>query len=80
MFADRAKIFIRSGKGGDGHVQLPKRTLCTKRRYRTAETADKAEMLIFEVDEGLNTLADYRHREKICCRRRGTGRKTQMSR
>ena len=22
MFADRAKIFIRSGKGGDGHVSF----------------------------------------------------------
>ena len=29
MFADRAKIYVRSGKGGDGHVSF--------RRERTHE-------------------------------------------
>ena len=37
MFADSAKIFIKSGKGGD---------------------------IIFEVDEGLNTLTDFRMKRK----------------
>ena len=35
--------------------------------------------VIFEVDEGLNTLVDYRHKTKICCRRWRTGRKTTLS-
>lgn len=30
MFADRAKIYIRSGKGGDGHVSFDE-----KSTYRT---------------------------------------------
>ena len=36
--------------------------------------------LIFEVDEGLNTLVDYRHKTKICGRRRRARRKTPLSR
>ena len=28
MFADRAKIVIRSGKGGDGHVASAESCLC----------------------------------------------------
>ena len=43
MFADRAKIFIRSGKGGDGHVSF------RRELYRTvdlmAEMAEEVEML-----------------------------------
>ena len=31
MFADSAKIFIKSGKGGDGHVSF-RRELCRSRR------------------------------------------------
>ena len=44
MFADRAKIYIRSGKGGDGHVSF-RRELLFPMAARTAETAGKAEML-----------------------------------
>ena len=29
MFVDRAKIYIRSGKGGDGAVSLQKRAFCS---------------------------------------------------
>ena len=43
MFADRAKIFIRSGKGGDGHVSFRRELLCPT-AVLTAETAEKAAM------------------------------------
>ena len=35
---------------------------------RTAETADAAEMLSLKWDEGLNTLQDYRHRQKYAAK------------
>ena len=43
MFADRAKIIIRSGKGGDGHVSF-RRELMYRMAVLTAETAEEAEM------------------------------------
>ena len=43
MFADRAKIFIRSGKGGDGHVSF-RRELYVPTAVLTAATAAGAAM------------------------------------
>ena len=44
MFADRAKIIIRSGKGGDGHVSF-RRELYVPTAVRMAGTAEEAETL-----------------------------------
>lgn len=65
MFADRAKIFIHSGKGGDGHVSF-RRELYVPNGGPDGGDGGKGGDIIFEVDEGLNTLADYRHRGKFC--------------
>ena len=65
MFADRAKIFIRSGKGGDGHVSF-RRELFVPNGGTDGGDGGKGGDIIFEVDEGLNTLNDYRHKAKYC--------------
>ena len=65
MFADRAKIFIRSGKGGDGHVSF-RRELVVPNGGPDGGDGGKGGDIIFEVDEGLNTLNDYRHKAKYC--------------
>lgn len=65
MFADRAKIFIRSGKGGDGHVSF-RRELFVPNGGPDGGDGGKGGDIIFEVDEGLNTLNDYRHKAKYC--------------
>ena len=65
MFADRAKIFIRSGKGGDGHVSF-RRDLFVPNGGPDGGDGGKGGDIIFEVDEGLNTLNDYRHKAKYC--------------
>ena len=64
MFADRAKIFIRSGKGGDGHVSF-RRELYVPNGGPDGGDGGRGGDVIFEVDEGLNTLYDYRHRRKF---------------
>ena len=64
MFADRAKIFIRSGKGGDGHVSF-RRELYVANGGPDGGDGGRGGDVIFEVDEGLNTLYDYRHKRKF---------------
>lgn len=64
MFADRAKIYIRSGKGGDGHVSF-RRELYVPDGGPDGGDGGKGGDVIFEVDEGMNTLTDYRHKHKF---------------
>lgn len=64
MFADRAKIIIKSGRGGDGHVSF------RREKYVAAGGPDGGDGgrggdVIFQVDEGLNTLVEYRHSRKF---------------
>ncbi|MBQ3898560.1 MAG: GTPase ObgE [Lachnospiraceae bacterium] len=63
MFADRAKIVIISGKGGDGHVSF------RREKYVTNGGPDggdggKGGDVILKIDEGLNTLSEFRHVHK----------------
>ena len=65
MFADYAKIFIKSGRGGDGHVSF------RREKYVPAGGPDggnggRGGDIIFEVDTGLNTLSDFRHVRRFC--------------
>lgn len=64
MFADRAKIMIRSGKGGDGHVSF-RREKYVANGGPDGGDGGRGGDVIFEVDEGLNTLYEYRHKRKF---------------
>lgn len=64
MFADRATIIIKSGKGGNGHVSF-RREKYVPDGGPDGGDGGKGGDIIFEVDDGLNTLTDYRHRRKF---------------
>lgn len=65
MFQDIAKIFIRSGKGGDGHVSF-RREKFVPDGGPDGGDGGRGGDVIFEVDLGLNTLTEFRYKHKFC--------------
>ena len=63
MFTDRAKVFIKSGDGGNGHISF-RRELYVANGGPDGGDGGKGGDIIFEVDDGLNTLVDFRHVRK----------------
>lgn len=64
MFADTAKIIIKSGRGGNGHVSF-RREKYVPDGGPDGGDGGKGGDVIFEVDQSLNTLNDYRHKRKF---------------
>ena len=77
MFADQAKITIRSGKGGDGHVSF-RRELYVPAGGPDGGDGGKGGDIIFEVEKGLNTLGDFRHKRKYAAQDGEPGNKRRM--
>lgn len=74
MFADSARIIIKSGKGGDGHVSF------RREKYVPSGGPDGGDgghggNIIFQVDEGMNTLNNFRHKRKYAAGNGEDGKK-----
>ncbi len=63
-FTDSAKIYIRSGKGGDGHISF-RREKFVPNGGPDGGDGGRGGDIIFEVYDGLNTLTDFRHVRKF---------------
>ena len=62
-FSDKATIRIKSGNGGDGHVSF-RREKYVANGGPDGGDGGRGGDLIFEVDPGLNTLSDFRYKQK----------------
>ncbi len=63
MFVDRIKIRIASGRGGDGHVSF-RREKYVPNGGPDGGDGGNGGNVIFEVDDGANTLGKYFHNKK----------------
>ena len=63
LFADRAKIYVRSGKGGDGHVSFRRELYVPNGGPDGGDGGDGGDV-VFVIDKGLNTLTDFKNIRK----------------
>ena len=63
MFVDRARIYVKSGDGGNGHISF-RREKYVPDGGPDGGDGGKGGDIIFEIDEGMNTLANFRHVRK----------------
>lgn len=77
MFVDVARIFIKAGKGGDGAVSFH------REKYIAAGGPDggdggKGGSVVFQVDDNLSTLLDFRMKRKYVAQNgaNGTGKRS----
>ena len=78
MFADRARIFVNSGKGGDGHVSFRREKYVPNGGPDGGDGGDGGSVY-FVVDEGLNTLTDFRNVRKYAAGNGENGNKRNCS-
>ena len=72
MFADKARIFIKAGNGGNGAISFH------REKYVAAGGPDggdggKGGNVVFRVDPGLTTLMDFRYKRKYKAENGGDG-------
>ena len=62
-FIDLAKIYVKSGKGGNGHISF-RRELYVPNGGADGGDGGRGGDIIFEVDESINTLLPFKHKYK----------------
>ncbi|MBO7402860.1 MAG: GTPase ObgE [Lachnospiraceae bacterium] len=78
MFCDIAKIYIRSGKGGDGCVAFRREKFVAAGGPNGGD-GGKGGDVVFVVDKGLNTLTEFRFIRKYCAQNGENGKGNNCS-
>ncbi len=74
MFADHAKIIVKSGKGGDGHVSFRREKFVPAGGPDGGDGGNGGNVVI-KVDPGANTLAEFRNVHKYAAENGEDGNK-----
>ena len=78
MFVDKVKIFIKSGKGGDGAISF-RREKYIPNGGPDGGDGGKGGNVIFTIDHGINTLIDFRHNKHYKAENGENGKKNRMN-
>ena len=76
-FIDEARVYVHAGKGGDGAIAF------LREKYRpfggpAGGDGGRGGSVIFEVDEGLSTLLDFKYQPRLIARDGESGRGKQQ--
>ena len=76
-FIDEARVFVKAGKGGDGAIAF------LREKFRpfggpAGGDGGRGGNVIFEVDEGLSTLLDFKYKPRLIARDGESGRGKQQ--
>ncbi len=77
MFIDKAKIHLKSGKGGDGAVAF-RREIYVPAGGPAGGDGGKGGDIVFQVDEGMRTLMDFRYKKHYVATNGEDGRNKNM--
>ena len=77
MFVDQAKVFVKAGDGGNGLVAFRREKFVPMGGPAGGDGGNGADV-IFEVDEGLNTLMDFRYNRHFKAKRGENGMSKSM--
>lgn len=78
MFMDQARIVIRSGKGGDGHISFRREKYVPNGGPDGGDGGDGGSVY-FEVDPGLNTLNPFRYKRHFFAQDGENGKKKKSA-
>ncbi|MCU6711104.1 GTPase ObgE [Paenibacillus sp. J5C_2022] len=77
MFVDKAKIFVKGGDGGDGIVSFRREKYVENGGPAGGDGGNGGD-LVFQVDEGLRTLMDFRYQKHFKAQRGERGKVKSM--
>lgn len=77
MFIDKAKIFVKAGNGGNGAVAF-RREIYVPAGGPSGGDGGHGSNVIFEVDEGLRTLMDFKYKTKYAAPNGEDGKTQKM--
>ena len=77
-FTDKARIIVSSGRGGNGHISFRREKFVPAGGPDGGDGGNGGDV-IFAVDEGLNTLEDFRHALKFSAENGEDGGKKKCS-
>ncbi|MBU5593587.1 GTPase ObgE [Amphibacillus sp. MSJ-3] len=72
MFVDQVKVYVKAGDGGNGLVSFRREKYIPFGGPSGGDGGDGAD-IVFEVDEGLNTLMDFRYQRHFKAKRGENG-------